>query len=140
MAELDVSLVAMDREVWVGRATMVVATTPEGEIGILPGHEPVLALLVDGAVRIESADGSRVAAAVHGGFFSVANDTVAILAEAAELGREIDVERAQRALDRILADGTVDRGEKAAELRARARLKAAMSVGKASHTGSSSGT
>ena len=137
MAELDVSLVAMDREVWVGRATMVVATTPEGEIGILPGHEPVLALLVDGAVRIESVDGERVAAAVHGGFFSVANDTVAILAEAAELGREIDVERAQRALDRILADGTVDRGEKAAELRARARLKAAMSVGNVMHTGPS---
>lgn len=137
MAELDVSLVAMDREVWVGRATMVVATTPEGEIGILPGHEPVLALLVDGAVRIETVEGERVAAAVHGGFFSVANDTVAILAEAAELGREIDVERAQRALDRILADGTVDRGEKAAELRARARLKAAMSVGKVMHSGPS---
>ena len=37
MAELNVSLVAMDREVWVGRAKIVVATTPEGEIGVMPG-------------------------------------------------------------------------------------------------------
>jgi F-type H+-transporting ATPase subunit epsilon len=128
MAELKVSLVAMDREIWVGAARMVVATTPEGEIGILPGHEPVLALLVDGAVRIETPDGEKVGAAVHGGFFSVANNEVAILAETAELDTEIDVERAQRALDRILADGTVDKREKAAELRARARPKAAMSA------------
>ena len=128
MAELKVSLVAMDREIWVGPARMVVATTPEGEIGILPGHEPVLALLVDGAVRIETIGGEKIGAAVHGGFFSVANNEVAILAESAELDSEIDVERAQRALDRILADGTVDKREKAAELRARTRLKAAMSV------------
>jgi F-type H+-transporting ATPase subunit epsilon len=128
VGELRVSLVAMDREIWVGPARMVVATTPEGEIGILPGHEPVLALLVDGAVRIETTEGEKVGAAVHGGFFSVANDEVAILAETAELDHEIDVERAQAALDRILADGIVDKREKAAELRARTRLKAAMSV------------
>ncbi len=127
MAELNVSLVAMDREVWVGKAKIVVATTPEGEIGIMPGHEPVLALLIDGTVRIEPVEGRRIRAAVHGGFFSVANNEVAILAETAELGSEIDVDRAQAALDRILADGAVDRGEKDAELRARTRLKAALS-------------
>ena len=134
MAQLDVSLVAMDRPVWSGPATLVVATTPEGEIGIMGGHEPVLALLVDGAVRIETPDGNRVGAVVHGGFFSVSENKVTILAETAELDTEIDVERAQRALDRILADGTVDRGEKAAELRARSRLKAAMaSEGRTMH-------
>ena len=128
MAELFVSLVAMDRPVWRGDARIVVATTPEGEIGIMAGHEPVLALLVDGPVRIETADGEQVGAVVHGGFFSVASNKVSILAETAELDTEIDVERAQRALDRILADGTVSRGEKAAELRARSRLKAAMAA------------
>jgi F-type H+-transporting ATPase subunit epsilon len=137
VAELEVSLVAMDRPVWQGRARLVVATTPEGEIGILPGHEPVLALLTDGAVRIETVDGERVGAAVHEGFFSVAEDKVAILAETAELDTEIDVARAQRALDRITADGTVDRREKAAELRARTRLKAAMGVeARTAHRGS----
>jgi F-type H+-transporting ATPase subunit epsilon len=128
VAALDVSLVAMDRPVWQGKARIVVATTPEGEIGILAGHEPVLALLTDGAVRIETPEGQRIGAAVHGGFFSVANNRVAILAETAELDTEIDVERAQRALERIMADGKVGRGEKAAELRARTRLKAALGV------------
>jgi F-type H+-transporting ATPase subunit epsilon len=128
MAELQVSVVAMDRPVWNGAARYVAATTVEGDIGILPGHEPVLALLVDGIVRIHTVESQTVQAVVHGGFFSVSNDKVAILAETAELDTEIDVERAQRALDRILADGTVDRREKAAELRARSRLKAAMAA------------
>jgi len=94
MAELNVSLVAMDREVWVGKAKIVVATTPEGEIGIMPGHEPVLALLVDGTVRIEPVEGRRIRAAVHGGFFSVANNEVAILARG---GAEVEVARADKA-------------------------------------------
>ncbi len=102
---------------------------PEGEIGILPGHEPVLTLLVDGGVRIETVGGEQVNAVVHGGFFSVANNSVAILAESAEMASEIDIERAQRALDRILADGTVTSAEKEAEARARSRLKAAVAHG-----------
>ena len=134
---LDVSLVAMDRPIWSGRAKIVVATTPEGEIGIMAGHEPVLALLVDGSVRIETSEGERVEAVVHGGFFSVAGNKVSILAETAELASEIDVERAQAALDRIMADGTVMRSEKAAELRARSRLKAAMGAeSRSMHLGS----
>lgn len=128
MAQLFVSLVAMDRPVWRGEARIVVATTPEGEIGIMAGHEPVLALLVDGPVRIETEQGERVGAVVHGGFFSVAANKVTILAETAELAHEIDVERAQRALDRILADGVVARHEREAELRARSRLKVAMAA------------
>lgn len=128
MAELDVRLVAMDRPVWSGKAKLVVTRTPLGEIGIMAGHEPVLTLLVDGPVRIETVDSGAVNAVVHGGFFSVSHDQVAILAESAELDIEIDVERAQRALDRILADGRVTNAEKQAEQRARSRLKAAMAV------------
>jgi len=128
MAELNVSLVAMDRPLWRGQAKIVVATTVEGEIGIMAGHEPVLALLVDGAVRIDTTEGERIGAVVHGGFLSVHDNLVSILAETAELDSEIDVQRAQAALDRILADGQVVKGEKDAELRARSRLKAAMAA------------
>jgi len=136
MAELEVALVAMERLLWQGRARIVVATTVHGDIGILPGHEPVLAMLGTDTVRIETPEGDTIRAAVHLGFLSVANDRVAVLAETAELDTEIDTERAQRALDRILADGTVERREKAAELRARARLKAAVGVEhKAMHLG-----
>ena len=109
MAELDVRLVAQDRPVWSGAARLVVARTPEGEIGILPGHEPVLALLVDGAVRIETHRAAeQVSAVVHGGFFSVCQQRGRDPGRDRRAGREIDVERAQRALDRIMADGHGD--------------------------------
>lgn len=126
MAELDVSLVASDRPVWSGKGRIVVVRTPEGDIGIMAGHEPVLALLVDGPVRIETTDGQTVGAVVHTGFFSVSQDRVIILASTAELDVEIDVERARRALERIMADGKVSSAEKEAEQRARSRLKAAV--------------
>jgi len=126
MRSLDVSLVASDRPIWSGKGRIVVVRTLEGDMGIMPGHEPVLALLVDGPVRIETTDGQSVQAVVHTGFFSVSQDRVTILASTAELDAEIDVERAQRALDRILADGQVTKAEKEAEQRARSRLSAAI--------------
>ena len=108
MSELQVELVAADHLVWSGPATMVIARTPEGDIGILPGHEPILAVLVGGSVTIRTADGD-VEAAVHGGFFSVSdNNRVSILAEAAELAADIDVERARRALQRATEAGEED--------------------------------
>jgi F-type H+-transporting ATPase subunit epsilon len=126
MAELNVRLVAVDRLVWSGTASMVVATTLDGEIGILPQHEPVLALLADSPVRITTTDGHAISAAVHGGFFSVDSDNVAILAETAELGGEIDVVRAQEALDRARAAGSESPEEVAAIHRAETRLKVAL--------------
>ncbi len=101
MAEepLQVDLVAADHRVWSGEASMVVARTTDGDIGILPGHAPLLGVLVNGAVRIAVEGDENIAAAVHGGFVSVADNRVAILAEAAELADEIDVERARSALE-----------------------------------------
>ena len=123
MAELQVAVVAVDHKVWSGVAKSVVAKTPEGEIGILPGHEPVLSLLVDGVVRIETTDGAKVSVAVHGGFFAVDSNEVKVLAESAELDTEIDVARAQAALDR--ASGSDSPEQLAAYRRAESRLKAA---------------
>ena len=82
---LQVSVVAADQEVWSGAATMVVAKTSEGEIGILPGHEPMLAILAGGDVRVTAADGTKVAARADGGFLSVENNNVSIVASYAEL-------------------------------------------------------
>ncbi len=106
MSALKVELVAADRPVWSGSARLVVARTVDGEIGVLPGHESLLAVLADGLVIIRGAgeDPDRVAA-VHGGFISVADDTVALLAETAELAEEIDVERARAALERARNGG-----------------------------------
>jgi len=126
MANLNVAVVSVDRKVWSGEAKSIVAKTPEGEIGILPGHEPVLSLLVNGVVRIETIEGEKVAVAVHGGFFSVDSNEVKVLAEVAELGTEVDADRAQAAL--TSAQGVDTPEALAAVHRAEARLKAAAEV------------
>jgi len=82
---LAVSVVAADHEVWSGEAKQVVARTTEGEIGILAGHEPILAVLSAGEVRVTTLDGTVVTANADDGFLSVQNDTVTIVAGAATL-------------------------------------------------------
>jgi F-type H+-transporting ATPase subunit epsilon len=84
MAELQVSIVAADHEVWSGSARQIVARTIEGEIGILPGHEPILALLAPGEVRVSSTDGSAVRVRADDGFLSVENDRITIVSRVAE--------------------------------------------------------
>lgn len=81
MSTLDVQLVAADRLVWEGEANGVSARTTEGELGILPGHSPLLSVLVDGEVRIDPIDGSRKVATIDAGFVSVDNDKVTVVAE-----------------------------------------------------------
>jgi len=85
MATLRVDLVSADREVWSGAAKMVVAKTVEGEIGLLPGHEPVLAILGSGEVRITLEDGAVVKANAEDGFLSMEHDVVTIVAREAAL-------------------------------------------------------
>lgn len=82
---LTVSVVAADKEVWSGEASMLVARTSEGEIGILPGHEPMLSILAGGEVRVTALDGSKITANAEGGFLSIENDNVVVVASAAEL-------------------------------------------------------
>lgn len=120
--ELKVELVAADHQVWSGEARLVVAKTTEGEIGLMPGHEPVLAVLVPGPVTIRPTEGEAVVAAVHSGFLSVADDTVSVLAEAAELADEIDVERASAAMEANTGD---DPASVDARRRAETRLRVA---------------
>lgn len=99
MAEMTVELVAVEQRLWSGSATLVSAQTTEGEIGIMPGHEPVLGQLIEGGtVSITPVDGERIVAAVHGGFLSVTATTVTILAESADMAQDIDVEAAKAVL------------------------------------------
>ncbi|KTR87158.1 F0F1 ATP synthase subunit epsilon [Leucobacter chromiiresistens] len=77
---LNVSVVSAERQVWAGEASQVVAKTVEGEIGILSGHEPLLALLAKGEVRVTTAGGEKVAVEAEDGFLSVDHDTITIVA------------------------------------------------------------
>ena len=85
MAELTVSVVSAENEVWSGKAKQIIARTTEGEIGILPGHEPILAILAQGEVRVTPVDGAVITASANDGFLSVEHDTVTIVARNAEL-------------------------------------------------------
>ncbi|MEJ1091755.1 F0F1 ATP synthase subunit epsilon [Microbacterium istanbulense] len=82
---LNVSLVSAEAEIWSGQASLVVAKTVEGEIGIMAGHEPVLAILAQGEVRITGVDGGKVLANAQDGFLSMEGDTVTIVAGQAAL-------------------------------------------------------
>ena len=127
MAEMRVELVSAERRLWSGEAEMVVARTVEGEIGILPGHAPVLAELTSGILRILQAGDTEVVAAVHGGFLSVSAEGVSVLADIAELGGDIDLERARAAYDRASHSitGDDDAEARATLDRAATRLRAA---------------
>src|SRR3954467_3638903 len=119
---MEVELVAPDRIVWTGEADFVLARTTEGEIGILPNHEPMLGVLVEYPVTIRRTNEDALVAAVLGGFLSVTRERVSILAESVELTDEIDASEARAELDR--AKGDDDEESKAAVRRATARLRA----------------
>ena len=122
---LQVALVVPDRELWAGEARTVIAKTTEGDIGVLTGHSPVFGILAEGSlVEILSDDADPVRAAVSGGFLSVADDRISILAERALLSDEVDREEARRELDAAQSEGSGP--EEPAEVKyARAQLRAA---------------
>jgi F-type H+-transporting ATPase subunit epsilon len=105
---LHVMLVVPEGQVWAGDAERVVAKTLEGDIGVLSGHTPVLGILASGSiVRIlpegAPAGSGWVHAAVGGGFLSVADNQVSILAREASLGADVDKSAVRSELD--TADG-----------------------------------
>lgn len=124
MAEhLQVELVAADRTVWSGRAEMIIARTVEGDVGVLRGHAPMLALLTDAVVEITDDEGNVTVAVVDGGFLSVAGDRVSVLSERAVLSEEINVDEVRAELDTAQDIGDVDESERRIR-RAEARLRA----------------
>jgi len=107
----------------------------EGSLGVMAFHAPMVAALRIGVITVKLADGEEVRISTTGGFMEVADNKAVILCDVAELDKEIDVERAQRALERALSrlrnfqDPTIDRERaRRAKERALARLKAAGAI------------
>lgn len=113
MASLNVSMVSTRRAIWEGEASLVVMRTLDGEVGIMPGHSPMMAMLADGPMLIRPTEGEDVRAYVHEGFATVDANSVIILAEWLELANEIDVHEVQRELDEARAAGTESEVRKA---------------------------
>ena len=122
---LRVELVVPDRELWAGEAGTVIAKTTEGDIGVLTGHSPLFGILAEGSLVEIITEETTVKAAVSGGFLSVADNQVSILAAQARLGEEVDKEEARRELDTALSEASTGPEEPTEAKYARALLRAA---------------
>lgn len=126
---LWVEVVSADGRVWEGEALSVVARTTEGDIGILPRHEPFLAVLVPCAAEILSANEGREIVAVDGGFLSVSDNRVSILSQYARLAKTISLHEAEKELaaaTQALERGDIDEETRRHFNRATAQVKAAL--------------
>jgi F-type H+-transporting ATPase subunit epsilon len=119
------ALVIPDRELWSGEARIVIAKTTEGDLGVLTGHAPVFGVLAEASVVEILTEDAEVRAAVSGGFLSVADDRVSILAVEAQLGGEVNLEEARQELASALAEAVPGTDEPTAVKYVRARLRAA---------------
>ncbi|CAM3698591.1 F0F1 ATP synthase subunit epsilon [Cohnella lubricantis] len=99
MSTLRLEVVTPERKVYEEDVSMVVVKGVAGELGILPHHIPLVTPLKIAPIKAKKGN-SEEFIAVHGGFMEVRKDKVVILAEAAELGSDIDVSRAQQAKER----------------------------------------
>jgi F-type H+-transporting ATPase subunit epsilon len=126
---MQVEVVSPERILYEGEATMVIArTVGGGDIAFLSDHAPFLGALEDHTVKLRPEEGDDVLVAVHGGFVSVQNNRVVILSDVAELGAQIDADRARAALERAeagLRDDPDSEECAAAVRRANARIMAA---------------
>jgi F-type H+-transporting ATPase subunit epsilon len=87
----QVDVVSPEATVWSGAATLLMAKTSDGELGIMANHEPLMGALVTGPVTIEAEDGTRTTIGVHGGFLQVLDNQVTLLTDRAQVaagGRE----------------------------------------------------
>jgi F-type H+-transporting ATPase subunit epsilon len=105
---MNVALVAADRELWSGEATVVNTKTLAGEIGVMANHTPLLSVLEPGQVDVRTVDDGHWVAAIDGGFISVANNQVSILCDRAEISHESDFEEAKRKLDASAPESSSD--------------------------------
>lgn len=89
-ATFQVDVVSPEETVWSGSATFVLAKTPDGELGIMANHEPLMGALATGVVVVEAEDGVRTTIGVHGGFLQVLDNQVTLITDRAQIaeGRE----------------------------------------------------
>lgn len=96
---LTLELVTPEKVAWSAPADFVVLPAFQGEMGVLPGHQPFLVQLVPGEVRVTE-KGAVTRFAVSGGFAEVKGDVISLFAETAEMAGQIDAERARQALEK----------------------------------------
>jgi len=104
-------IVSAETEIFSGRVTMVVATGTLGELGIMPGHAPLLTGIKPGPVRLKLDDGSEQVFFASGGYLEVQPGTVTVLADTALRADDVDeaaAQQAKEAAERALHDQQAD--------------------------------
>ena len=81
----QVDVVSPEATVWSGEAIIVIARTPEGELGIMADHEPLMAAVATGPVEIATEAGERTTIGVHGGFIQVVDNQMTLITDRAEV-------------------------------------------------------
>lgn len=99
MATIKLEIVSPDKVVYSADISMLIVRSTAGELGVLPHHAPMVAGLLPHAMRVKI-EGDESLIAVAGGFMEVQPEKITVLASAAELPIDIDVNRAQQAYER----------------------------------------
>ena len=97
MATFNLPIVSAERKIFEGEVKQIQATGVEGELGILPGHTPLLTAIKPGIVKFILQDGNEDVIYVSGGFLEVQPNIVTVLADVAIRGSELDADRIREA-------------------------------------------
>ena len=97
MATFNLTIVSAERKIFEGEVKQIQATGVEGELGILPGHTPLLTAIKPGIVKFILQDGNEEVIYVSGGFLEVQPNIVTVLADVAIRGSELDADRIREA-------------------------------------------
>ena len=97
---IQVEIVTPSRQLYSGAVQMITLPGAEGEMGVLAGHAPLLTTLNIGEITLHSADGEAEYIAVSGGVVEVLPDKVIVMARSAERAEDIDIARAEAAMQR----------------------------------------
>jgi F-type H+-transporting ATPase subunit epsilon len=97
MSTIQVEVVSAEESIFSGRAKFVALPGEAGELGILPGHIPLITRIKPGAVRIEKEDGGEEFVFVAGGILEVQPKCVTVLSDTAIRGRDLDEAKANEA-------------------------------------------
>lgn len=108
----QVDVVSPEATVWSGMATIVIARTPEGELGVMADHEPIMGALATGPVEIEAESGERTTIGVHGGFIQVLENQVTLITDRAQVTED---QAAAREAAQALAEAEAEAEENAEE-------------------------
>ena len=97
MATFNLTIVSAEQKIFEGEVKQIQATGVEGELGILPGHTPLLTAIKPGIIKFTLQDGNEEVIYVSGGFLEVQPNIVTVLADIAIRGSELDADRIREA-------------------------------------------